>query len=267
MLKTRIITACILIPLVIIGILFLPPLTFFFFAMLFILLAGWEWSALAGFTHFASRIIFLALLAAISLLAIVIPLYLVIVLGLLWWITASILLILYPKGTPTFAKSKWIRSIMGFFVLIPSWIGLIILQGFSPILLIYCLILIWGVDSTAYIIGKKWGNYKLAPTISPGKSYEGLLSGILMATIISAISLLVLDVPAEHWLLFFIICIVGGGLITVLGDLFESMIKRQSHVKDSGRLLPGHGGILDRIDSMTTAIPFFALVFPYFFNQ
>lgn len=266
MLKARILTALILIPLVIASIFLLPPLSFFSVALLLMLLAGWEWSHLAGLTHFVSKMAYLILLAAGVFLALYIPLYMVILLALLWWAVAFVLLMLYPKASQWWGQSKTVRLIMGFLVLIPFCISLIVLQGFSPLVLMYCLILIWGVDSVAYFVGRRWGKHKLAPSISPGKTYEGLIGGLLAAAIISAAGFWTLEIPSERWLLFFVICMIGGGLISVFGDLFESMLKRQSQVKDSGSILPGHGGLLDRIDSLTTAIPFFALVFSFFFN-
>lgn len=266
MTKTRLLTAIILIPLVVAVVFFLPPLTFFSLAMLVILLAGWEWATLAEIHHIAKKIVFLVLLAAALLLSMWVPMYGVIFTGVLWWLIALVLLAMFPKGSHWWGNSLT-RSIMGFLVLIPCWLGLVVLQGFSPIILMYCLILIWSVDSAAYFVGKKWGKHKIAPQISPGKTYEGFLGGLVAASIIAVAGFFVLNIPKEDWLLFYAICLFGGGVITVLGDLFESMLKRQSQVKDSGGLLPGHGGILDRIDSMTTAIPFLALILPYFFNS
>jgi phosphatidate cytidylyltransferase len=266
MLKSRILTAIILIPFTVAAIFFLPPLSFFSLAMFLILLAGWEWSFLAGVNPLSKRIIFLVILAAVLLGSIFIPIYFVIILGLIWWLIGIILILTYSKVGHYWGRRTWLRAVMGFLVLIPCWIGLIILQGFSPALLVYCLALIWVVDSIAYFVGRKYGKHKLAPSISPGKSYEGFLAGLLAAAIFAGIGLWVLDIPEGKWLGFFILSLIGGGLITVVGDLFESMVKRQSDLKDSGTLLPGHGGLLDRIDSMTTAIPFFALVFPILLN-
>jgi phosphatidate cytidylyltransferase len=234
-------------------------------ALIAMLIAGWEWTQLAEIQPLTGKILYLVLLAAALLSSIFVPIYFIIIFAILWWILAFILLLIYPTGINWWGYGNLIRAMMGFFVLIPFWVGLIILQGFSPTLLLFSLILIWGVDSAAYFIGRKWGKHKLAPTISPGKSYEGLIAGLITAFIIAILGFWILGVPSERWLLFIAICLFGG-LLTVLGDLFESMLKRQAKVKDSSSLLPGHGGILDRIDSMVTAIPFFALVFPYFFQ-
>jgi phosphatidate cytidylyltransferase len=264
--KARIITALLLIPIVIAAVFFLPPLSFLSLAMLVILLAAWEWARLSGLEHALSKGLYLALLATALLGAIFVPIYIIIAIGIIWWLFALFLLIAYPKASSWWGQSLAIKLIMGFLVLMPCWIGFIILQGFSPAVLMFCIFLIWAVDSAAYFVGKKWGTHKLAPTISPGKTYEGLIGGFLAAAIMSGIGFLILDIPQGRWWLFFIMCLFGGGLITLFGDLFESMFKRRSNVKDSGALLPGHGGILDRIDSMTTAIPFFAVLLPFFFN-
>lgn len=266
MLKSRLITAVILIPIVVACIFFLPPMAFLSVALLAMLLAGWEWSALGGIENFFSRILYLALMALILISSLFIPILFMIIVATLWWIVVGMLLILYPERS-AWGDHNWIRATMGFFVLVPCWIGIIILQGYSPMVLMFCLVLIWAVDSAAYFVGKKWGKHKMAPTISPGKSYEGLIAGLIVSLIMGILGLWLLEISSEGILIFLLICVVGGGLITVLGDLFESMVKRKSNVKDSGGLLPGHGGILDRIDSMTTAIPFFALFIPYFFSS
>ncbi len=267
MLKKRIITALLLIPLVIACIFLATPLLFLSIALLFILLAGWEWTQLAGITNFAKRFIFLVLLAITLILCLFVPVDYIVIIAVFWWIIAITLLLLYPKTSSFWGRGLWIRSLMGFLVLIPCWRALITLQGFSPILLLYCLILIWGADIAAYFVGRKWGKHKLAPTISPGKTYEGLFAGMLAAGFLSCIGLWLFHIPQGQWVWFFLICILGGGIMTVVGDLFESMLKRQSHLKDSGKIFPGHGGVLDRIDSMTMAIPFFAVFFIYFFNN
>lgn len=266
MFKTRLITALILIPIVVACIFFLPPMAFLTASLLVILLAGWEWSALSGIEHYGRRILYLALLATILVSFLFLPIILVIILATIWWLLTIILMWIFPERS-AWGDHKWIKATMGFFVLVPCWIGLIILQGYSPMVLMFCLVLIWSVDSAAYFVGRKWGQHKMIPKISPGKSYEGFFAGIVTSIIVGLIGLWILEIGQGGAILFLLICLLGGGLITVLGDLFESMVKRKSHLKDSGGLLPGHGGILDRIDSMTSAIPFFALVIPYFFSN
>lgn len=267
MLKHRLLTAVVLIPLVIAAIFFLPPMSFLSVAMLVMLLAGWEWAGLCGIKSFWGKSLYLVILAATLSLVLFVPVFIVIFIGVIWWLFALLLLVIYPRFSQYWGSSLWIKALMGFFAFIPCWIGLVLLQGYSPLVLMFCLILIWAVDSAAYFVGRKWGRHKLAPLISPGKSYEGMIAGLLTSLIIGLFGLWLLEISYTGALVFLLICLIGGGFVTVLGDLFESMVKRASHTKDSGSILPGHGGLLDRVDSMLTAIPFFALIIPYFFSS
>ena len=122
----------------------------------------------------------------------------------------------------------------------------------------YLFLLVWGADSGAYFIGRKFGNKKLAPKVSPNKSVEGLYGGIVTSMlIVITVTLLYLNISIPELLLFLILSVLTV-FSSVLGDLFESMIKRRAGIKDSGRILPGHGGVLDRIDSLLAAAPIFA---------
>ncbi|EKE23342.1 MAG: Phosphatidate cytidylyltransferase [uncultured bacterium] len=122
----------------------------------------------------------------------------------------------------------------------------------------YLFLLVWGADSGAYFVGRKFGKKKLAPNVSPNKSVEGLYGGIVTSMlIVTAVALLYLDMTWPELILFLILSVVTV-FSSVLGDLFESMIKRRAGIKDSGRILPGHGGVLDRIDSLLAAAPIFA---------
>lgn len=128
----------------------------------------------------------------------------------------------------------------------------------SPWWLMYLFLLVWGADSGAYFVGRKFGKKKLAPNVSPNKSVEGLYGGIVTSMlIVTAVALLYLDMTWPELILFLILSVVTV-FSSVLGDLFESMIKRRAGIKDSGRILPGHGGVLDRIDSLLAAAPIFA---------
>lgn len=128
----------------------------------------------------------------------------------------------------------------------------------SPWWLMYLFLLVWGADSGAYFVGRKLGKKKLAPDVSPNKSMEGLYGGLITAMIIVVVvEVLYLDLSLAEHILFLILSVVTV-FSSVLGDLFESMIKRRAGIKDSGRILPGHGGVLDRIDSLLAAAPIFA---------
>jgi phosphatidate cytidylyltransferase len=129
----------------------------------------------------------------------------------------------------------------------------------EPLAVLLVLVLVWIADSAAYFVGRAWGRRKLAPTVSPGKTWEGVAGGLVGAVLYAIIIALFTDRGA--WLALVATAILLG-MVSIVGDLFESAAKRQAGVKDSGSLLPGHGGILDRIDSATAALPLAALIWP-----
>ena len=153
-----------------------------------------------------------------------------------------------------------VRGIMGILVLMPCWLALNFIRVLpsGEMILLALFVLIWGADTGAYFAGKKWGKHKIIPQVSPGKSWEGL-AGALLTTVLLVFCLLTAlkFPPADIWVLLLLSLVTV--LFSVLGDLFESMLKRKVDLKDSGTILPGHGGILDRIDSLTAAAPIFAL--------
>ncbi|HEV8109378.1 MAG TPA: CDP-archaeol synthase [Burkholderiales bacterium] len=144
----------------------------------------------------------------------------------------------------------------GFAVLVPAGLAMVWLE---PLAVLLVLVLVWIADSAAYFVGRAWGRRKLAPTVSPGKTWEGVAGGLVGAVLYAIIIALFTDRGA--WLALVATAILLG-MVSIVGDLFESAAKRQAGVKDSGTLLPGHGGILDRIDSATAALPLAALIWP-----
>ncbi|MFQ5983147.1 MAG: phosphatidate cytidylyltransferase, partial [Woeseiaceae bacterium] len=167
-----------------------------------------------------------------------------------WWLIALLWVFMFPTPIPKLAG--WI---CGALVLIPAYLAIILLYSLQPALLLFVLLIVWAADIGAYFTGKRFGRVKLAPSISPGKTWEGVIGGLL------AVAVLVLA-PA-HWLEIDIAVLLpfclAVAIISIIGDLTVSMFKRNAGVKDSGRLFPGHGGVLDRIDSITAAAPLFAL--------
>jgi len=261
MLKQRIITALILAPLAIACVFFLPPLQFSAFLIIVLTLAAWEWANLAGYEG-AHRLIYAIVLPIFyGITSFFDPMFFLIP-GLLWWLLAFALVVNYPDLTK-FWSGKLVRSIIGIFMLVPGYVGLMQLKlsADSEFLILLLFFLIWGADIGAYFSGRAFGNKKLAAQVSPGKSWAGVYGGIIFATSIAIAMCLWLgkpDLGSPRGVLFIIACVVII-MISVLGDLVESMFKRNRGIKDSSNLLPGHGGILDRIDSLLSAAPTFAL--------
>ena len=188
-----------------------------------------------------------------------VPVPLSLVIAFVWWLAASVIVFLYPRGTRVW-QSVSVRGIMGWFVLLPCWaaINFIRAQENGIAMLLFLFVLIWGADSCAYFVGKKWGKTKLAPSVSPGKSLEGVAGALVFSLLLTLIIFIFANVPTSQWP-FVIVLSLATVLFSILGDLLESVMKRYVGVKDSGNLLPGHGGLLDRIDSLTAAAPIFAL--------
>lgn len=273
MLKERIITAAILILAVLLTIFWASSTAFAWITAAVVLLAAWEWSALSDATHIPTlwkqspthikgvdlgRAIYVILFIPLLWLYFYVPSNLTVGLSIIFWLVAFTLIFQYPNLKPA-AKGFVARSTSGMIVLIPFWVGINALfnadNGRS--LLLYALVLVFVADTAAYFAGKFYGKKPLAPHVSPGKTVEGLIAQVI-ASGLFAIALAPAFAPTGkgHW---FILLSLVTVLFSVVGDLFESVMKRQKGVKDSGDWLPGHGGILDRIDSLTAAIPVFAL--------
>jgi len=266
-LKTRIITALILAPIAVGGIFFLPPLGFALFTGAIITLGAWEWANLSGIENAAGRVVYALVAAAILYGLLNVPFVVVLWLALAWWFCCFLLVRSYPAGS-----DKWgsipARAVMGLFVLVPAWVGLNHLRtgGFefgdstnNLLLILYVFCVVWVADIGAYFAGRAFGKAKLAPRVSPGKSWAGVWGGLL-AVAVFALLVSSLAAAGTGETLLLIVASLITGLVSVLGDLLESMLKRFRGIKDSSQLLPGHGGIMDRIDSLTAAIPVFALL-------
>lgn len=176
--------------------------------------------------------------------------------SVLWWLIACILIRFYSIGIIT-KISKVVKAIMGVCVIVPAWVAVIILKDGHSLFLLFVILAVTLADSGAYFVGKFFGKHKLAPNISPKKTWEGLAGGVFFSAIGSVIFALVLhlDTPMQYAIL--IVLGIFVVFFALLGDLFESMIKREVGIKDSGNILPGHGGILDRLDSLFVALPLF----------
>lgn len=275
MLKYRIITALILIPLVIAALFLLPPVGFAVVTIVVCMLAAWEWAQFAGYKSRTQRV-WLAILCGFVLTAMMLslPAYQQSVhllqisgslwLALAWWILAFVLVVLYPVSAALWRNSRTLKLFFGLLTIVPFFWGMLSLRlyGYAENhyngawWLLYVMLLVWGADSGAYLFGRLFGKHKLAPKVSPGKTWEGMVGGLFTSALISW--LFGRYVPLNVVPVTLLICSVIAALASVLGDLTESMFKREAGIKDSGNLIPGHGGIMDRIDSLTAAVPVFA---------
>ncbi|MEJ2423150.1 MAG: phosphatidate cytidylyltransferase [Candidatus Thiodiazotropha sp.] len=262
MLKQRVITALILAPLVMMAVLLLPTVYVAAFLALVVAVGGREWARLSGIRASWLQLFYallMVLVMAVSFVAIPeswIPW--VMAVSLLWWCTAIYRLARY-RSEPVSEHFAPVQALEGFLVLLPAWIALVTLHRvphYGPGLLLFVLILIWSADVGAYFAGHRWGHRKLAPRVSPGKTREGVYGAMASALLCGLILVWWLDAGLETAPLILLLCLITM-MLSVVGDLFESLLKRQRGMKDSGTLLPGHGGMLDRIDSVTAAAPMF----------
>lgn len=257
----RILTALVLVPLVVAGVLYLPTYLLALVLALAVLVGGWEWTRLAGMElpQRFGYLLLLSLLLGASALLIYYRWYWgywLFAAASGWWLLVTLILLNYrPERSPQ--PGMRVKSLFGLLVLVPAWASLVTIHGLGdqgPQLVLFLMVLIWVADSFAYFSGRRWGRVKLAPAISPGKTREGVY-GALVGAVLCGFVLAWLRPQSQ--LLFVLIFCVLVALLSVIGDLFESLMKRQAGLKDSGNLLPGHGGMLDRIDSLTAAAPLF----------
>lgn len=270
MLKQRVITAIVL-TIFILAMLFGLPATYFsIFIGAVVLIGAWEWSNLSSFGKGWQRLLYVIFIATILL----VTEYLIglisasqptlnislikqiLVIACAWWAVALLLVQGYPSSAILWGHPV-IRLLMGVLVLVPTWLALVYVR-FQPQgawLVVMIIGIVAAADTGGYFTGRRFGKHKLAQAVSPGKTLEGfaggLVSNVLLAILIAYLS------GSSLWLLLAIV--VPTSLFSVLGDLLESMVKRHAGVKDSGAILPGHGGILDRVDSITAAAPVFSL--------
>lgn len=283
MLKQRIVTALILAPLAILALFFLPLEYFSGLMVAIVAIGAWEWGPLMGFATKRRRIAF-----AITNIAIITSLWLFIELekiwlnhssiavianwllwlAILWWAMSAMLTALYPRYSALWAAHRSIRGVFGWLTLVPTWLAFVVIRSVdydgNPIigakLLMFLFMMVWAADIGAYFVGKAIGKRKLLPAVSPGKTLEGFIGGVITAVTAVCIVGFIYNWSSTQFGLGIVLAIIIS-TVSVLGDLTESMFKRQAGIKDSGTILPGHGGILDRIDSLTATAPVFALCY------
>lgn len=256
----RILTAIVLIPLVLLAIFKTTDRGFSAASAAFFLLALLEWAKLIKMDKYVAKIPYLFLGIALMAGCYFISPIIVYVIAIIFWLGAIAMVVRFPKDNQCWLKHSWLPPLVGLFVIIPCWVALNgirqLEQGIASLIML--LVMIWAADTGAYFVGKFFGHTKLAAQVSPKKTVEGFLGGILLSVIIVTVvgfwkENFIFDIP------FYLMLVCLTVIISVFGDLFESVVKRIYGVKDSGNILPGHGGLLDRIDSLTAAAPAFAL--------
>ena len=266
MLLARILTALIFAPLVIFSVISLEKTGFSIALLIIFTIALWEFSSLSKLKSVLLRVTYILLTVAITyflsgIQSILVP---VLIASLLWWIMALYLVIVFPRNSQYIHESFTVKIINGLFLFVPMSLSLMALHMINNSLVLLLFGLIWASDIGAYFTGKAFGKTKLSPNVSPKKTVEGLFGGIVFSLIIGVLYVIILkDTPSINDYLMFGFLSIVVTLTSVLGDLFESLLKRLSNVKDSGKILPGHGGMLDRIDSLTSSAPVFFLLFTY----
>jgi phosphatidate cytidylyltransferase len=271
MLKTRTLTAAVFLAVFAAALFLFPRWAWVAFCAVLLALAVWEWGGLAGLAPFGRWVY-----AAFLILLFVAPLFLrrsgtnglyapvwVYYASGLFWIFLAPLWIWRSRHV---GKGIVLLAV-GALMLLPAFTALVDLRDVHPGLLLAVLATVWISDTAAYFVGRRFGRIKLAPSISPGKTWEGV-AGALLAVGVYASAWAALGAPQNAWLggtrsapIGFLAILLGLAVVGIIGDLFESLIKRQAGVKDSGTLLPGHGGILDRIDAPVAMLPLAVLAF------
>lgn len=284
MLQQRIITAVVLAPLAIMAMFYLPLNTFSAVIMSVMAIGAWEWGPLMGFNNNRRRIAFVtATIILISAIWAYLPIeslwqdgqlndLAIIVLWLTvgWWLLSAILTFLYPRCSKFWSSHRSVRGIFGWLTLIPTWLAFVSLRSseyqldvyHGAQLIMFLFLMVWSADIGAYFVGKSIGKRKLMPNVSPGKTIEGFLGGVVFACMLIGVAAYILEWnQAQIIKVLIVTCVITT--VSVLGDLNESMFKRQAGIKDSGSILPGHGGVLDRIDSLTATAPIYVLCYVY----
>ncbi|MCK5830469.1 MAG: phosphatidate cytidylyltransferase [Methylococcales bacterium] len=278
MLLQRILTGLVLAAIAISAIFYLPILYFYLFIGIIVLIAGWEWTGLSDVHSILGKLSF-SLFLIIPMLGITFWTQILEVLSVvlerpevkeysgilewlvigptLFWVALMLLIRKAPEELLEIDFKKRSKIFIGWFVLFSAWMFLTRLRAFyGADSVMYFLVLIWIADISAYFSGKKWGKDKLAPIISPGKTIQGMYGALISAAVCGIILAFYYSYPfmiASDFILLSVLTV----LVSIYGDLFFSLVKRKNGVKDSGSLLPGHGGVLDRIDSVISAAPFY----------
>lgn len=270
MLKTRVITALVLMALLLPSLFYLSQAAWALLVAGFVGIAAWEWGALLGKSSLWRVVIGIMTALICAAISLIDPNALgageaVAYMPARSWVLISygIAAVFWCLVMPLWLKNKWSLSgvagiLVGAVVLFPTWLAMVQLRSLGAGVLLSIFAVVWMADIAAYFSGKAFGKHKLAPTISPGKTWEGAIGagvgvivyGLVIRQIVAQDLL-----PLPLW----IVVLVGVTAVSIVGDLYESLLKRKAGIKDSSNILPGHGGVLDRIDSLTSTLPVVAL--------
>lgn len=263
--KTRILTALVLAPVAIALILFAPTVVFAAIAGAAFLYALWEWTRMLGLRDNSVRAVLVTVHGLVML-----GLWLsrgspwwwgVMLAGVAWWLIAVLWLRHFSFGVAPTKENTALKLAVGFLIVVPAWCGLLQVHGgvgHGPWWTLFGLMLVWVADSGAYLAGSRWGTTKLAPRISPGKTWAGVYGALVASAVVGVIGAWLLGMRGPALAGIFLLAMLTV-LASIVGDLFESLIKRHANVKDSGDLFPGHGGMFDRLDSVFAALPVWAV--------
>ncbi len=265
MLKARVLSALVMAPLVAASIFYLPTPVFALFIALVIAAGFWEWSRFIPVEKAQWRVMYMVAGCVSMGLAWFIGLDtcidFLLTAAVFWWFWVLVWFARPGLLDTDSGFAHGYKAIAGLLVLVPAWAALVVLHAnekTGPGIVLLLLVMIWAADIGAYFSGKRWGKARLAPTISPGKTWQGVYGGISASLLVALLAGVQLFEELNAVLLFILVSALAMGF-SIVGDLLESLMKRQCGLKDSGQIIPGHGGVLDRIDSVTAAAPMFLL--------
>ena len=266
MLIKRLLTAVVFIPQAILATLKFDSSEFALAIMPVLVISSWEYSRLIKINHWLTKTLYIVVLTTTAyylnqMSALLMP---ILIVTLLWWLINLFWIINFHRYTRSWYNYPAMRIINGFLFFIPLLVALTALHQIDKTHVLLLLALVWAADTGAYLVGRKIGKNKLLPNVSPGKTVEGAAGGILFSFGTMLIYVYLGHENADFTLYFFygVLSLIAA-LSSILGDLFESLYKQAAGVKDSGILLPGHGGLFDRIDSLTASAPIFLLAYSF----
>jgi phosphatidate cytidylyltransferase len=253
-LRKRILTAVVVAAALLVVVLILPAAVTVVVVSAIVLLGAWEWSGFLRLPSAALRAAYVLLIALLMVAAWSVSMTaggraFVMGAALVWWCFALLWVAFAPQRV-----TSWSAAVSGALALVPAWLALIrlrVLLGDGAQWVLFALILVWAADIGAYFAGRQFGRVRLAPAVSPAKTWEGVLGGVSLSALCALAGAAWFHLPP---LIFLLLCLAAVGF-SVVGDLTESLLKRYAGVKDSGTVFPGHGGVMDRIDSITAAAP------------